>query len=70
MTSRDQREDRAEALFETIKPELLSLLKNAPEFGSCGIDIFLHQGEVIRTSIRAEITRKLTPRTVYEGSAV
>jgi hypothetical protein len=36
MTSWDQGEDRVEVLLETIKPELLSLLKNAPQFGSCG----------------------------------
>jgi hypothetical protein len=62
MSCRNQTEDRAEALFETIKPELLSLLRNAPQFGSCGVDVFFHQGEIIRTSVRAEITRKLQIR--------
>jgi hypothetical protein len=62
MDSRDQNEDRADLLLEKIKPDLLSLLKNAPEYGSCGIDISLHQGDVIRTSIRSEITRNLKPR--------
>jgi hypothetical protein len=64
MNSRDQTpEDRAELLLEQIKPDLLSLLRNAPEYGSCGIDVFLHQRKVIRISIRSEITRKVQSRT-------
>ena len=60
---RDQTEDRAAYLFEQVKPELMKLLKNAPEYGSCGIDLSLHQGEVIKLTVKAEVTRKLKPRT-------
>jgi hypothetical protein len=63
MDSRDLNEDRTKALLEQIKPDLLSLLKNSPEYGSCGIDFHFHQSEIIRTSIRAEITRKVKPRS-------
>jgi hypothetical protein len=65
MNIRDQTpDDRAAALFGLITPDLLSLLKTAPDYGSVGIDIFLHQGQITRTSIRAEITRELKPRTI------
>ena len=59
---RDIKVDRAEYLFEQVKPELLKVLRNAPEFGSCGIDIVLHQGEITRLLVRAEVARKIQPR--------
>jgi len=54
--------DRAEYLFEQIRPELIKLLSNAPEYGGCGIDITICRGEVIRLSVRAEVTRRLKPK--------
>jgi hypothetical protein len=62
MENRDIKYDRATYLFEQIKPELIKLLRNAPEYGSCGIDVTLHQGEVIRLAVKAEVTRKLRAR--------
>jgi hypothetical protein len=64
MSGRDREEDRASNLFEQVKPELMKLLRNAPEYGLCGIDITLHQGEVIRLTGKTEITRKVTHQTV------
>ncbi len=52
---------RAENLLAQIKPELLKLLENAPSYGSCGIDAILHNDEIIRFIVRAEVSRK--PRT-------
>jgi hypothetical protein len=62
MDCRDRETDRSLYLFDQVKPELVKLLKNAPEYGSCGIDIVLHQGEVLRVIVRAEVSRKLEPR--------
>ena len=62
MESRDKKIDRATYLFEQVKPELLKLLANAPEYGACGIDVTINQGEVIRLAVRAEVTRKLKPK--------
>ena len=62
MNNRDQATDRATYLFEQVKPELLKLLANAPEYGACGIDVTIHQGEVIRIAVRAEVTRKIMPK--------
>jgi hypothetical protein len=63
MENRDIKLDRAKYLFEQVKPELLKILRNAPEYGSCGIDIVLHQGEISRLIIHAEVAHKLNPRT-------
>jgi hypothetical protein len=64
MDSRDRiKADRAVLLLEDIKPDLLELLQICPEYGSVGLDLQLHQGQVVRLSIRSEITRKVTPRT-------
>ena len=56
---RDNATDRAGYLLEQIRPELLKVLRNAPEYGSCGIDVVLHQGEIARIVLRAEVARKL-----------
>jgi hypothetical protein len=58
MSGRDQKEDRAALLLKSVEPELLRLLINAPEYGSCGIDIVFHDSEIIRICVRAEVTRK------------
>jgi hypothetical protein len=64
MVNRDQdSENRAEKLLESIKPELLTLLKTAPQYGEVGLGISFCQGNVVRLSTRCEITRKLTPQT-------
>ena len=63
MENRDIKTDRTAYLFEQVKSELLKVLRNAPEYGSCGIDVVLHQGEITRLVIRAEVARKLPPRT-------
>jgi hypothetical protein len=54
-------EDRAVLLLENIKPELLKLLAGAPSFGSIGIDVVFHDGEITRVVCRMEVSRK--PRT-------
>jgi hypothetical protein len=63
MDSRDRQKDRAALLLRSVEPELLRLLKNAPEYGSCGIDLVFHDSEIIRIGVRAEVTRKANPRT-------
>ena len=64
MNSRDQQKtDRAESLLAELKPELIRLLENAPLYGSVGFEAVMHQGAVIRTTMKSESTRKLMPRT-------
>ena len=63
MDNRDQKKDRAEQLFEQVRPDLVKILHSAPEFGAVGIDLILHDGQITRVIVRAETARKLTPRT-------
>jgi hypothetical protein len=49
---------RAVSLLENIKPELLKLLGGSPAFGSVGIDLIFHEGEITRVVSRMEISRK------------
>ena len=67
MENRDIKSDRAGYLFEQVKPELLEILRNAPEYGSCGIDVVFHEGQITRLLVRTEIARKLISRTGGTG---
>jgi hypothetical protein len=50
--------DRASALLESVKPELLKLLGGAPSFGSVGIELVFHDGELSRIISKMEVGRK------------
>ncbi|MDR1618459.1 MAG: hypothetical protein LBS06_05350 [Treponema sp.] len=58
MNTRDHGEDRAALLLKSVEPELLRLLKNAPEYGLCGIDFVFHNSEIVRIGVKSEVTRK------------
>ena len=63
MENRDNKKiDRVGCLFEQVKPELIKILRNAPEYGAIGLDIDFHQGEITRIMGRTEIMQKLQPR--------
>ena len=51
-------EGRADLLLESVKPELLRLLGGCPQYGSVGIDLVFHEGEVARIVTRMEVQRK------------
>jgi hypothetical protein len=66
-------EERAISLFENIKPELLKLLNNSPAFGSVGIDLIIHDGEITRIISRIEVSRQSRMNAggmSYNGEAV
>jgi len=67
LENRDHEMDRAGCLFEQVKPELLKILRSAPEFGAIGFDVFFHQNEITRLVTRTEITRKLGSRAGSAG---
>jgi hypothetical protein len=62
MDSWDQQKDRAETLLAELTPELIRLFENAPSYGTCGFEVVLHQGQVIKIITKSEIARKLPPR--------
>ncbi len=49
---------RAAELFEVAAPYLKELLGNAPQFGSAGITLIFHQGEISRVDVSASVQRK------------
>jgi hypothetical protein len=62
MDNRDQKLDRAEQLFEQVKPDLIKILHNAPQYGAVGFDIVFSNGQITRVIVRAEMARKLIPQ--------
>ncbi|MDR2924235.1 MAG: hypothetical protein LBU85_12970 [Treponema sp.] len=50
--------ERAASLLEKIKPRLLRLLNESPAYGSIGIDLVFHNGEIARTVCRVEVSQK------------
>jgi hypothetical protein len=51
------RVNRGLLLLESIKPDLLRVLENAPPYGSCGVDIFFHDSEIVRIMLKAEVSK-------------
>jgi hypothetical protein len=66
MMPRDLTKDRAALLLENIKPELLRLLGGSPNFGSVGIELTFHDGEISRIISKMEVSR--LPRHGGAGS--
>jgi hypothetical protein len=50
--------DRAEILLAQTIPYLRELLKSAPTFGSAGITLVFHEGEITRVDCSASVQRK------------
>jgi len=51
-----QRDNKAEVYLRQIRRELLKLLEAAPEFGSCGVVITFHDGEITKVTKQLETT--------------
>jgi len=45
MGKRDGGPDRAERLLGQIRPAVLEILRNAPEYGKCAFAVTIHGGE-------------------------
>lgn len=49
---------RADELFNAAAPYLKELLQSAPVFGSAGITLIFHAGEITRVDVAASVQRK------------
>ena len=49
---------RAADLFQQASPYLLELLQSAPSFGSIGLVLIFHAGEITRVDVQASVQRK------------
>jgi len=52
-----EKEDRTEQYLEQIKPDLINMLAEAPEYGSCGIVITFHSGKITKVNRQRETTK-------------
>jgi len=48
---------KVEKYFKQIKPELVKILEDAPKYGSCGINITFHEGQIYKISKLLESTK-------------
>jgi|GEM_PF-6096581 len=53
-----QNTDRAAVLFKDAEPYLKELLQNAPQFGTAGLTLIFHEGEITRVDVAASVQRK------------
>ena len=50
-------ENLAKQYLEQIRTDLLKLLENAPKYGSCGITVTFHGGEITKINRQLEDTK-------------
>ena len=48
--------------MEIITPYFLELFRNAPPFGSCGIEITFHNGLIANVEVRSRILKLLAEK--------
>jgi hypothetical protein len=48
-------------LYEKVLPYLVELLKSAPKYGYCGIEISFHDGRLVKIEKRCGVTLKTEP---------
>jgi hypothetical protein len=61
MTNTQSHENKALLLLESVKPDLIRILENAPAYGSCGAEICFHDSKIVRVILKAEAS-KLSPQ--------
>lgn len=49
---------RAAELFDVAAPYLRELLQSAPQFGSAGLTLVFHEGQITRVDVAASVQRK------------
>jgi hypothetical protein len=57
MTNIHEQENKALVLLESVKPDLVRILENAPAYGSCGMEICFHDAKVVRVILKAEVSK-------------
>jgi hypothetical protein len=53
---------KASRLLEVLRPYLLQLLRDAPDFGEVSLAATLHDGDIGRVRLGAEVARVVAPR--------
>jgi hypothetical protein len=53
-------ENKTTYLFNILKPYMLKLVQDAPSYGEITIKAVLHDNDIQRVSLGAEVSRKIT----------
>lgn len=62
MASTVQADAKAARLFEILKPYLMQLLRDAPDYGEISLGAAIHDGDIGRVKLAAEVSRVVAPR--------
>jgi len=54
---------KTEYLFNILKPYLLQLLHDVPAYGEISLKAVLHDNDIARVSLGAEVTRNVSTRS-------
>jgi hypothetical protein len=52
--------------LESVKPDLIRILENAPAYGSCGLEICFHDSKIIRVILKAEVSKLSPPEKTHD----
>jgi hypothetical protein len=58
MTNIRKHENKALSLLESITPDLIRMLENAPAYGSCGMELCFHDSNIVRVILKAEVSKR------------
>jgi hypothetical protein len=62
MTTIQNHETKAVLLLESVKPDLIRILENAPAYyGSCGMELCFHDSKGVRIIPKAEVSKRSPP---------
>lgn len=50
--------EKIEQYMEQLHPDLVSMIQTAPDYGSCGIIITLHDGKIVKVCVQYEKTKR------------
>jgi hypothetical protein len=56
-TPMETRDEKALKILDSLKPDLLRILSNAPAYGSCGFEVCFHNSEIVKLVYKAEIKK-------------
>jgi hypothetical protein len=66
MMNTRKHENKAVLLLESVTPDLMRMLENAPAYGSCGMELCFHDSSIVRVILKAEVL-KLAPPEKPDG---
>jgi hypothetical protein len=53
----ETRNEKALKILDSLKPELVRILSNAPAYGSCGLEVCFHDSEIVKLIYTAEVKK-------------